>query len=222
MLARLGEQGLRVPLVMGYHTSAEDFRAQMGDFGDIVSRAPVAGIEADGQVHTDESGTVTGFTPAVLDSPGRGDFMRAQLAWLNERGILPLPCDLDGPDEPLRRGLRDIWDIDVSWLPDHEGRQVTGAATVAYNCTRQWMMMSHFGYWLSLLERYGVELEEPVVPLMLGSAHVSIAEKLETLGVAASLHITGPPRREFTQVFIDVTRECRATPEQLAVPIPKY
>ena len=214
-LRRLGQEGLTVPLLLGSHSSYEDFSQQREAFASVLAQSTVVGIEADWAGEVGDEGEWTDFTPLITNSPGRREYTTHQLSWMMQQGVLALPCDIDGPSDELRTRLQAMFSGSQAVEGSNESAQAQAALLLAYNCTRQWGMMGQLGYWLALVEQHGALPDQPVVPLMLGTLHKAVADKFDVLGVPTIVAVADQFVSEFGDIFVEVTRSNRISREQL-------
>ncbi|MGD8373287.1 MAG: hypothetical protein PVI21_00300 [Candidatus Woesebacteria bacterium] len=187
-LSKIGRR-LTINLVLSTHGASTDMACVINQRPEAFSGiVPFCGVETDWK--SDGSDFPSG--PSVIfaaGSQGRKEFQAAQLKWLDEQHIAPLPCEYEEtrPTE-LSKHLNYLLSVYSSAGKDSLPQKRDSAIALGvYQAIRHWIMPMQLGYWLSRLDIAGAlpKTSPMYVPLILGSWHAPTEFKIGRLGANA-------------------------------------
>lgn len=184
---------LTVNLVLSPHGCATDMNNIVDDcaaaFANII---PFCGVETDWI--SDGSDFPTRPSQILtVGSVGRREFQLAQLNWLGENYITPLPCECEETrPTPLTIHLKALWAMyeKIYDNSSYDSRKKRALAVGAYQAIRHWIMPMQLGYWLGQLDQVGalVKTTPRKVPLILGHWHMLTQAKIKQLGADVAVY----------------------------------
>lgn len=184
---------LTINLVLSPHGCAANMNSIVDDcvaaFANII---PFCGVETDWI----SDGSVFPTRPSqmlIVSSGGRREFQLAQLNWLSENHITPLPCECEETrPTPLTIHLKTLWAMYEKNYdsPSRDDRKKRALAVGAYQAIRHWIMPMQLGYWLGQLDQAGALAKTtPLnVPLILGHWHMPTQAKIKQLGADVAIY----------------------------------
>jgi hypothetical protein len=219
-LGRLAQKGVVIDIVLNLHGGREDFE-RLQEFRGLLDYKLV-GMEWGSAVksmypRTKEEVAFDNFTDG-----GNGMYVTLAKEWLEGEGISTAPSDINthatvggkiiprpGMDsDPLRSRLIELWSpaMDAGKKED-DGKPETATteewerywlAWTAYQYSRQYLLLGHFGYMAALHEQ---ELEPgDKIGLVIGSGHtVGVPRKANQVGVSVNPHVLQSPTNKLVK-----------------------
>lgn len=205
-ISRVGREYLqsashRLDVVHSSHGAQEDFLDILREHGQVLEAAAVIAIEADWDpTYIDDFSQ-----PGALKMPKgrRGVFTSLEIGWARDRGKIVMPYDIDGPDDPLRRGLIKLFSNDLGAdaipfpkevPPQKHAALAQELCQGAYVSMRHSMLLGQLGFGLRTLVRGGhIEPDAPVAA-MLGIGHYpAFTDKARASGFLPPENISAHP-----------------------------
>lgn len=214
--ALAAEQRITVHVLLGLHGSAEHFDEILNRHREILSQAPIIAIEADWTATPNSDGQFRDPAPVVTGDPGRQEFTTHQLTWLRDQAKTVLPCDIDGPEDPLRQALKYFWNLTETDFsvgdPPLSFKQQEIIASGVYQNIREWMMIGQLGYWLDqLANRQQLPTGRCAIPFIVGSWHLPMVDKFTACGIPAVNYPDPEPISEYGELFVSMVSTASAT-----------
>lgn len=224
------EQRITVQLVQGPHGGREDLHDIFRDFGDLLDKSPLVGLEIfwNSQVAITELPELSKVDYVFAEYEGRKEFQKEQLSWAKDKEKIVLPCEFpyDRRSDFGQRYfsiMEQCWDLAKS--DSDEDKRIASILYGYYQVVRQWTFISQLGFWLWRLDQQkSLPAGHIVVPIILGG-HNSLSKKLtdyvavpvEKYDVDLAERTLGPLNMSplYQEVFDDVTAHARITYIQL-------